>query len=578
MPANAQMLAGAMEERAAEMQRNAEALQQLFYAQGQNAATAANLTPDATMAFRGREETAESAAIRLQSELESQQKINRLKSTLDFDELSIDLADESRQLIAERRAVAEDIAAKKSVSLFDNPFEALANAFALPWDEQRLEGIDQRIAGNKAAANDINAQIQTYSETTNKTAEALNAAAVQSLTAGIAANQNIRLLEANNKALALDAQGIQQTAQMNTAALQLRGQAYNILATEEQRQFMREQRIAALEQRELDRHSKDKVKKLIAEDIAFVKDTMLRDGMTDANGNPNMTDDQILNLLDRKHPTVLEMRDRGLFSAMQGRAAYGETPEQTLNYIRNTGVVPKTEAQEALYNLNTAALEAVKDEKDKTVRAEKSKQVLKTVFERWEADVGSGDKSNPLSLPAYSHFAGKKSIVTNPAYEYVKDLVEGESTKAVPLDGQVVYDRMVQALKDGKITPAAAESLLYSIGEVSRADIASVNKVYEYTGLTQTKAVVQVKPGSAVGSLLMGASPAPVAATGYMMNRTRVPMDILNRSSIRNALAQGVAAKLMLVPNTSGSRAEGSPNFYPPLTMYGLYKENNGVK
>lgn len=561
MAANAQLIAGALEKQADEMESNAAAIQQLFYMQGQNAASAANLTPDTTMAFRGREETADSAAVRLQSELESQQKVQTLKNTLNFDDLSISLADETRNLIAEGRQTAADIAEKKSVSLFDDPLQALANAFTLPWDEQKLEGINDRFKQVKASQAEINQQVQTYSETTNKTAEALTAASVQSLTAGIAANQQVKLLEATNKALALDAQGIQATAQMSASALQMRGQAYNILATEEQRAWMREQREAELERRETERQDKEKRKNLIAEDIAFVKDSMVKD-----TGKVTMTDDQILNLLTRNHPTIVEMRDRGVIASMQGKAAYGESPDQVVAYIRNTGAAPQTEGQMRLLELNEQALLLTKDEKDKVVRADKAKDVVRAQVEKWENDVGAGNKNNPLTLPVYGHFKNQQAIVNNPAYQYIKDLTEGEATSAVPLDGQVVYDRLVSALSQKKISPKDAELMLSSIGEISRADNASVNKVYEYTGLTQTKAVVMVKPGSALGDLAITAGPmmaavggwvpgpqsipaviagATMTGAGVMMNRAREPMDLLNQSSIRRALALGVSRGLI---------------------------------
>lgn len=566
MSINAHQIAGQLQAEAEKSMQQKEAVQQLYYMMGQNAASAANQTEDATMQIRGREETSESAAVRLQSELESQQKIQHAKSTLDFDVLAIDLMQENRQLIQQRRQVSADLAEKKSVSLFENPFEALANAFTIPWDEQELQGIDTQLKGNLEAQNSINSNIQTYAETTNKTAEALTDASVLSLTKGIAANQQIRLAEAHNKALLTDAQGIEATMRATSNALGLRTQAYNILATEEQRNWMREQRTAELARMEEARADKTKRKELLLQDVEMVKEEIIR-----TTGKPsNLRDDEILSMLERDNPIVKTMRDRTAVRRIQGDVTFGEGPEERLNYINATGALPKTSGQEALYEANRMALgsPAVTEQKSKEGKAAAAQAAVKQQFIKWEENVGSGDKKNPLSLPAYSAFKTAQSITTNPAYSVVKDLVEGESTTAVPLDPQIVFDRLVTGLGKGLVRPADAERMMVDIAAVSRDVNMSVHKIYDYTGLHQTVAGVSLKVMRPMGNLGYD-----IVATKYGNQK----INMLDPVQVRLALSKGVAFSLGGKLNLSGERAEGSEDFYPPLTMLGLYQDKNRV-
>jgi hypothetical protein len=542
----------------------------LSYAMGQNAATAASMQQDASVSYNGRTESISSMQQRMQAELETQQRSRAFASSIDYDALSFSLLEQTKQTGAERLALRNKLDQQASVSLFDDPLGAIANAFTMPWTEQALEQKTAKLNELQDLSSKVNTQINGFADTSNKIKEAITQESLRSVTAAIQTDQKIKEIEATNKALAINAQGIEWTAKASSDQLNAANVAYTALATEENRKYQRQMASAALEQRDLERQAirSDKVAKeaIFRDDLDLVKDALRQ---SSPDGKIRLTDDQIANGLRRNDPMVKALVDRGMVMRIQGRAAFGENPGETLRYAGMTGFQADPSSKQAIV-MDTVAgawnAAVASGAKDKETLAASSKATLRAQFEQWESDVGSGSKNNPLGIPAYDYLGNTNAIVTNPGFEYIKDLVASDATSKLPVDVQAVYGRLIEATASGKIKSADAVRLIADIGRSSALYNKDVNKLYELTGLTQTKAIVKIAPGSAIGNALIDAAPLiglgaalatggtgtalslgvtsmVTAGVGYMEASRTVDMNLLDPVDIAQKFSLGLAAK-----------------------------------
>lgn len=520
-------------------------LQQLFFAMGQNASEAAAAEEMAPVAFNGRSETVASAKVRLQADLEAQQAKNRAADAVDFNALSISLLDETKALVSQQRELGAKIAREASVSFFDDPATALANAFTIPWDQQALSATTQRLALVNAASESVNAQLTRFSDTTDRLKQSLTQGSIDSLTAGIAAEQRTKALRAHNIALSIDAQGIEATARMSHQALAERQAAYTVVAQAEQQQYMRDQRQAMLEEREEARKNKDRNKALILEEIEFVKDVMREDGILDSSGALRFNDEVIQSGLERKEPFFTVLRDRGYVKRYQGRAAHGESPVDRISAWQVTGYSGQNDVQDTLMALNVAAQNATADEKDRILRGQAAQQKLVAQLDRYSEDVGSGDSRNPLHLPSYGYMATASVLVRNPAYRLVQDLATDEKFSQQATNPTTVYQRLLSGIAARKIGSEDAVAFLTDMGRVARDYNASVGRVYQLTGWDQKKVGVNVRLNRVVNP----ETPASERISNILRDPLfyqrgqgkTIQIDLADEADVRLGVAKGLA-------------------------------------
>jgi hypothetical protein len=559
-------------------------LQQLYYAMGQNAAQQAALQEQAPVTFNGKTETLLSAQTRMQADLEAQNKARQFASDFDYDALSYQIMEETKKTVQQRLQIADKIQQDASVSFWEDPGLALLNAFTLPWDQQELAGTEQKLTALQDSKNKVDAQITTFAETTSKLKESLTQAGIEDVTRALAAEQSIKLIDAHNRALAIDAQGISAVSQMNSAQLQALQAGYNIMATQEQREAMAEERRLRREEREAARAIKENKVKMEVEDIELVKKA-LRDASPD--GSIRFSDEQIRQGLERKNPLLLSMRDRGSVMQLQGRAAYGEDPLEIQQFFQATGMPVVGEGQRQLAAaVNEAATIGGGTAGDKNAKAAAAKTALSKKFESWQSNVSNGDKTNPLGLPAFETLKASAAITSNPGYQFVADLVDGEKTKDQQIDVDMVYGRVINAVAERKIKVEDAVSLIAEIGTYGTQVSSRLNKVYQFTGIDQTAATAYVTPGSDVGNFAKWAGPviagagiasgvgaipaigvgAGFSVVGNAMEGRRIAVNLLDRSSVKAAVTAGIQGKLSKMRlNTAGEMQPSDTGIYPSL-------------
>jgi len=572
---NYNQILGAVQEQAAQEKQAALDLQSLYFAMGQNESAAAIAEAQGTTSFNGKTETVESAKVRLQAELEAQNKKRELAAHINYNDLSFALGAESERIGAERSQLASQIQEAASVSIFDNPLQALRNAFEIPWDQQNLDAMTQQQKVIDERLNRAHVQLTQFSDTTDKLKESITQKAIDSITQGLANDQRAKELRAHNKALMNDAQGITAVSQMNHQQLMTLKAGYDIVATEENRQYQREYRNALLEERNARREAKETAEQTILEDVRFTKEAMAESGMLNKDGNYRFTDAEIRRGLERKDPFFSNFRDRGVIIRAQGRASHGESPTERVASWQITGFSGQGDAQDNLMRLNLAALDATKDVKDKTQRAEAAQKIIETKLNELQKNVSSGDKTNPLHLPAYEYIGMTKVLTSNPAYALVKDIVEDKTLGKQATDVNVIYGKLLSGIAAKQITEAQATRFLVDLGVSGRSYVASTAKVFQLTNWDQSRVGVRLQPGSAVGDTMIAAAPiitvggvltgagAPMsvgvgaasAFVGNMLSKQSIPVNLLDESEVRMAISKGIASKMITPAPESNDRA-----------------------
>ena len=562
---NYNQILGAVQERAAQEKQAALDLQSLYFAMGQNESAAAIAESQGTTTFNGKTETVESAKVRLQAELEAQNKKRELAAHINYSDLSFALGAESEKLGAARSQLAADIQEAASVSIFENPLQALRNAFEIPWDQQNLNAMTQQQKVIDERLTRAHVQLTQFSDTTDKLKESITQGAIDSITQGLANDQKAKELRAHNKALMTNAQGITAVSQMNHQQLMTLEAGYDIVVSEENRKYQREYRQAMLDAREEQRKAKETAEQTILEDVRFAKEAMAESGMLNKDGSHRFTDAEIRRGLERKDPFFSNFRDRGVIIRAQGRAAHGESPIERVASWQITGFSGQGDAQDELMRLNNAALKATEGIKDKTQRAESAQEIIETKLKEFQNNVSSGDKTNPLHLPAYEYIGMTNALTSNPAYALVKDIVEDKTLGKQATDVNVIYGKLLSGIAAKQITETQATRFLVDLGIAGRSYVAETAKVFQLTGWDQSKVGVYVKPGSALGETMIAAAPVitaggvltgagtPIAVgagaasayVGNMLNKQRIPVNLLDESEVRLAIAKGIASKFV---------------------------------
>jgi hypothetical protein len=602
--ANFDLLKGMIEESAKQEQQDLLDLQQLSFAMGQNAATAANLneqgTFNANLGAGSRTETALSARVRMQEELLAQQRKAEFADNIDYGALSFEIAAKTQETVRQNIQLAEKIRVDSSVGLFDDPLMALANAFTLPWDQQKLEAGNQKLKVLQDASDKLNSQTTHFAKTTDELKQSLTQASIDDVSRGLATEMKARSLIEHNKALEYNAKQIEWGSKANHTQLTAQREIYKLQNEEEsrkalaeQRQFIREQREQASERAEeilKDRRAseadKAAAKAYKLADIEIVKDELRKQpGMILEDGSLKISDAEIQRGLEAKIPMLVELRDRGFVSKFQGRASFGETPLERDAYMRATGVMIQNDGQELLAKANSEALKVASGEKDKNAKGTVAQTYINTKFDAWQRNVGNGSKENPLALRTYEELALTDAVRTNPAYALIKDLAEGERTKNTQIDMQLIFDKLIPAVGNKTIDIRKATELITDIANVNAHYNAVQHKVFDFTGRDQTTAIVKVKmrpiageamaevgtgmtvAGLATGNLPFAAVGAGIGATGALMQYSKKDVNIMDGVAVRAALVEGVAAQMKYSLNTSGKYPEGHRGFYPPKIL-----------
>ena len=144
-----------------------------------------------SVAIGGRLVSPESVRLDNAKQLQAAAAVNGIAAAAGYSpETSVDiraiLLGDMRDNAMRMREVSDQLAADKSVSLFDDPLQAIINGFTIPWDEQKLQGMAVKQTSLNTSLTDI---------TSGVTNAAASSKAIAAMVTKEQAAEELRLVE-----------------------------------------------------------------------------------------------------------------------------------------------------------------------------------------------------------------------------------------------------------------------------------------------------------------------------------------------------------------------------------------------
>jgi len=436
-------------------------------------------------------ETAQSLTTKRLGELEAQQLTQRVAQATNITELMLTLGQDINQLAQKRRAIDAKITEDSSVSLFEDPLTALANAFTLPWDQQARDALDKQITNTADTLAKAHSHVQQSSQTASVIATKLTDASVASV-AGAAKNladqhfAAAQLTAAKTKGELLD-----QSMKMTDHQLNLWLKNEQSIHTQKT-----EARAAADHQRRL---------KILDMQLGELEDKKKAEAMELQLVNAALVDDGKKPIADMNRfnqwkagnaDYINSLKQRGLMllTAEPGTVVpIANTIDGRLDYMRKTGWMPNTKQQEKVLGWQTAATtKAAEQTTNKSMIAVNKETEFRKIF---DAEQGNITEGSAFEAPAYTAMLNSPEIRNHPIFQkYVVPALDPTSIRSAS-NPDVILSAATRALADGAVDATTAAKFVSSY--FTRA-VKINNDVHEFrkiAGRSQTSYTAPVSLG-----------------------------------------------------------------------------------
>jgi len=420
----------------------------------------------------------------------------------------------------EMRKVADGIAKDKAVSLFDDPLQAIANAFTIPWDEQHLKGLSEKQANSKKTLDDLTSGVTN----TAATAEAVRA---KIDAAGIVDRQRAISEDMLNQSRAISAKGIEsnihgvQAAMVATdRTLKLSIEYNNYLHTEESRRLIKAQRELVIEQKTAAIKATKDVALAEAEQLRFYNVAAQKEGLP-LIASTGQLKSRIVTQKEKER--IDDMINRGMLldnpdSFTARTYSQGDTVGQILAFRARNGIRAKTPDEQTIISaMQEAKLKG--DELEKTPEARDLKAT--ELFKKWFAEheiVKRDDNTNPMRAPAFETMALAPTVQANPVFQKVIAPLITDGNRKQSAHPDIVGEMVAKAVTDRKISANEATDFLQKF-YIQAALINNENvQIQKITGLRQSKFKASVDAGVSGPAALtgIGVMVGGIAATPFM--------------------------------------------------------------
>lgn len=429
----------------------------------------------------GTTKTAESLRVENVGKMEAELKAQNAAKAADWENLSIILGQDLAQMAHERRGIAQKIVQDSSVSLWDDPALALANAFTLPWDEQRLDALDTEVEKTKATMAAINTTVQQAAVTANAiktsvTQETLasEAAAVANLFAQKAAIAKIEGAKNNSemisKVLSMDAHAMD--AYMKQQQLADQAEAREM----RQKQFERQMKLFDMQiakEERTEQADETRLKLINAALLREGKDPWDKGRYDVLKGTSGQLVDQLMH--------------KGLEIAIKGanNVSDGATIEERFKWWSVSGFKPKNPQQERIVLMQQKALNAAAEAtKNKSLVPVNAEQTFNTAFKQEQDNIMEG---SPLRLPSAVIYAQHSSLMKEPIWQKYIAPTLNEGNAQSPLSEEVVIGAAVQAMLKGEVKSTEAADFVTAVINQGMAVNNLVLDLEKIAGRKQTK-------------------------------------------------------------------------------------------
>jgi putative ubiquitin-RnfH superfamily antitoxin RatB of RatAB toxin-antitoxin module len=442
-----------------------------------------------------------------QARLQAQQQTQKVAAAADWENLSVLLGQDIAQLTQQSRALTEKIVEDSSVSLFEDPFTAIANAFTLPWDEQELDAVNQKLTTTTAMANAAHSHIQQSARTADAIATKITEADLADQATALEALQVQQAAEARIAAAKSGADGIRMALDMDSRQLDL---------------YLKQRQLEnSEEQMDLARQREARQREILDRQLAAIKDKdeidnynlRLANAALVAEGKTPLDDIGIKRLRGSSAKLFDALVEKGMKLAITGRQnhTHGATIEERDAWRTAINWQPQTPQQEsAILMQRDAWQQAAAAVTDKKAIPAAANTLFKKQFIDGQKNIREGSM---FAAPAWSVFANTPESKTLLWQKYIAPTLTEESSKN-SVDPKLVINAAKQAVVNREVTSAEAADVVKSLFSRAITVNNEVNRFKLITGLEQTRFAADIgAPGYSVYPFKLAGAGKPVELT-----------------------------------------------------------------
>ena len=507
--------------------------------------------------------------------LGTEQKIQELMKSANWDQISQEATSDLANLFEQQRQLTDTITQKSSVSLFDDPLGALSNAFTMPWDQQNLDAVNEKIAVESDTKNKIDNMIQQSAKVTLDAESAYTEADIKDQATRLAGVANIRAQAANINALKSNADGVMAVMKMNDAAMNAYTTAHQLANSDAQLAMAqaRDAREATMYQYAVKKHEGED--EFDTQSLALANKALLADGK-----DPITDLTKFRFMKGAQAAYVNELVTSGLKLVSNPMAPQGSGVLDSVQYRQLTGNLPTTQVGKTIADLQNEALRQAQlvpgVGKDKAVIAAEANKIYLASINAKAANINTNDQTNPFVAQSYATMSKAPGVASNPLWQkYVAPLITDANSKT-PMDPQRLLDSLTDGLMKQEITLKQASQFYSTLFQRSNAINNEANKLQRIAGFEQQAYHTSVNIGdNPLGNwTTIGFHKVPVNASDQVVVQQIMARNIVLKSGIGGMISNAGLnpSDYELGPGALGKYPDGwnfaTDGLYPPLNTY----------
>lgn len=514
--------------------------------------------------------TAITIGTQLLSKLETQRQVKKIRQDMDYDALLSDMSQVRAQAMRRHTELSQQVEKDKSVSLFEDPLQALINSFTLPWDQQELKGVEGTLTSTSYNIEKLNADMQQSAKTAVAMEETWTLEAAKSAAQGVAQNIISKAKNLEAQAAQVGADRLSHVMQYNSQQLQAYHTSRTMANDEERMRMSRE-----THKLQVDQYNRALKKDLEVEQAKKLDLSIINEGLKDLGGG-QLTEEMYTYRSLNKDPKLDLLRSRGIAlrmapkestSGMSSVPAIGGDPVERGELAEIVNLQYTTAAQKALHAAEIGAINNAR-----TVA--KSKNDLAQVSNKYFTDrvvalqdaIKPGDESNPMAPVPWKSIGSTPLMQTNPLWKKYIEPQIGEFEATRNMDPNRMLHILTKAAIQDKVSLSDVAKTIRDAAQMSASLNTEYNQFEKYFGFKQTRMNVSVDlpqtPGvglaadigtagalAAVAATGVGLIPAAVVAAGmqgtkYVNEHRRGKMNAMDLNEVQAIVNASYLAEL----------------------------------
>lgn len=422
-------------------------------------------------------------------------------------------------------ALQDSIAAKNQMRITEDPLGFLYAAATINQDAAELDKAAKQFDVTLSMFAKLNAATQTQTQTNNAIATKITAESAQAAAALAKAEWELKVKELEHRNLGIGITSY--TALMNANQQQLQNSitAYQLMSTEENRAFQREQAAMLRDQRKAELERKLKDEKAEQDIVDTVNKGRAILGLNTLEAGKIM---QLMRMPGSFGEALRNQYNVGANFQATGKAFFGATPGEAAVLIASSSA-PLDPHKKKVYDFIVNSLnqvrqanpdlskdpKAVNDELNKFLFGKKDKdKKVKGEVEKSSDMIKPGDNSNIYQAPPFSDVSSQADVKSTPFFKIVLEPLKVAGT--VELTPDDMLSKGVAAIVNKQLRP---EDVVDGIVRYFNAAVVMNNQMKNY---------------EAFNIPVQASFKTPIQGIGVL--GSAVPINLLDRAQVMNAL------------------------------------------